>query len=754
MKFKKKSILLSILGIVTLLLVAGILFRFYISTRLNELDLKTRVTDFCKNNLEKAVKTENIYLDYTGNIVIENFDLSISSDFNDNISLIKSSSLIFVPDLSSLINGKILIREIRFMDSSVTIHKKFGKSYQDTISALLTFKTKPEEIEYIDMKKLNIEFHDSRVDYREVFRRKKLTIRLSNVNAAMNFSGDMLTYSVSGDVEPYNTASIKRGGVKFDGNFSRKSGISDNRIEIDNFDLSYLNEFNREHSIARLSLNGGISMNFELSFPGKKDFKSKGEIETNSLNIVSHRYSGHNMLSNKNFNFQFDIGYTGENGRFSINEFRIFDDHIDIPVSGFYQLNDKEEVLNLTVKPVRIDLNNISGYFSPVQNVSYNGTLDFSMNMNYDYKIGKNISVNVTSELKNFNAIWLSKGRRENIINNCNLSLSSVNNSLNLSLTTGIFNSDFNVVGDMNIDSWHPFRSNSTLNIKSKEVEADLLFSWFKKAANYLYSESFRDSKKGFEMIYFLQTPEADVINNNNFSIRYSGEKLLFGKKARFTRLSGELALSRGHLSLKDFTLNGYDGDYSLNFQGFLNRDYPYFEMAGFAKNLNIADFSRDYGSSFGATGTGSFECEFELNAFRISHLVEQGRGTMSISLLNGSIKKSSFQKRFSSFLDKNGYNNLQLNNLDVRQFNLTLKQVGKSFFIRNFILNSDKFNLATYGTYNYRKGFFINMFPNAYDAEKKMLRIPLKIRGPLLNPEIQIMKGRETKAMSFFDIN
>ncbi len=754
MNFKKKSLFFLISGIVVLLLVSGFIFRLYISNRLEELDLKTKITLFCKNNLDKAVKIENIYLDYKGNIVISNFDLSISSDFNDNISLVKCSRMIFVPDLGSLINGRLLIKEIIFKDSLLTIYKKFGKNYRDTINAILTFKKKPEEIEYCDLKKLKIEFQNSRVDYREVFRSKKLTIRLSGVNAAFNFSPDRLLYSVSGEIAPYKTASIKRGLLDLDGIFTKKTGISENRIKIDNFDLSYLNEFNKEYSIVGLSLNGGISMDFKLSLSGEKKLISTGVIETNSLNIVTHEPSGHNILSNKNFNFAFDMGYSEENGMFSINEFRIFDDHINIPVSGFYKRNKKEEVLNITIKSVKIDLSDISGYFSPVQNVSYNGTLDFSMDINYDYKTDKNISATVAAELSDFNAQWLRKGKTENVINNCNLKLSVGNNNLSLFFAAGIFHSDFNFTGDMKIDSWHPFRSNSTVNIKSKQVEADLLYSWTKKAVDYLYTESFRDSKRGFEMIYFLQTPEADTIKNNNFSIRYNSEKLLFGEKARLDGFSGELAMDRGHISLKDFTLSGYGGDYFLDFQGFFNRDYPYFEIKGHAKNLNIEDFTRDYGSSFRATGTGSLECEFELNAFRISHLVEQGRGTITLSLFSGSLENSSFQKRLSGFLNKNGYANLQLNTLDLRQFNVTLRQVGRNFYINNFILNSDKINLGSYGTYDYRKGLHINMFPVVYDSEKKAQAIPLKIRGPLLNPEIEIKKDKETKRISFFDVD
>jgi hypothetical protein len=754
MNFKKKSLFFLILGTVLLLLISGLFFRIYVSNRLEELDLKTQIKLFCKNNLDKAVKTENIYLDYKGNIVIQNFDLSISSDFNDNISLIKSSRLVFVPHISNLINGKLLIKEIRFKDSSLTIHKKFGKSYRDTINALLTFKVKPENIEHIDMKKLKIKFQNSSVEYREVFRTKKMTIRLSSVDAELNFFTDRLSYRVSGAIAPYKTASIKSGFLEMDGFLTGKTGTLENRIKIENFDLSYLNEFNKEYDIAGMSLNGGISLNFKLSFAGKKDFKSSGEIETNSLNIVTHTPPGHNILSNKNFNFKFDIGYSRDNGKFSINELRIYDDHINIPISGFYQANKKEEVLNFKVKPVKVDLSNISSYFSPVQNVSYNGTLDFSMDINYDYKIDKNISFSLISELTDFNAEWLNRGKSEKIIDNCNLKLTSINKNISLIFTAGIFKSDFNFAGDMNIDSWHPFRSKSKINIKSKQVEADLIYSWFKEAIDYLYSESFRDSKRGFEMIYFLQTPEAHTINNNNFSIQYNSEKLLFGKNAQLSGLSGELELSRGHLSLKDFTLKGYEGEYFLNFQGFFNRDYPFFEVKGHAKNLNIADFNRDYGSSFRASGTGSFECDFELNAFRISHLVEQGRGTMTLSLFDGSIENSSFQDRFSSFLDKNGYSNLQLSTLDIKQFNLTLRQAGKNFYIRNFILNSDKLNMATYGTYNYQKGIFINMFPNVYDTKKRMQRIPLRIRGPLLNPEIRIIKNRETKTLSFFDIN
>ncbi len=754
MIFKKKSLFFLIAGFLILAVISGLIFRFTLSSRLEETDLKSKITLFCKNSLDKAVKIENIYLDYKGNIVLNYFDLSISSDFNDNISLIKSSRLVLIPDIFKLTEGKLLIKKIKFENSSITIHKKFGKSYREMINTLLTFKTKSEEIEYIDINKLTIEFENSRLDYREVFRTKKLTISLKNLNAGIHFSGHRINYRVTGDIKPYKTASIKRGFINVEGELSRKTGISRNRIKIENFDLSYLNEFNKEYHIAGFSLNGGISFDFGLSFPGKNNFSSRGEVETNSLNIVSHLNPGHNILTNKNFNLTFDIDYSDEKSKFSINELRIFDDHINIPVNGYYLVNRKEKVLNLRVKPVKVDLTNISSYFSPVENVSYNGSLDFALEMNYDFKIDKNTRLSLKSELKDFNAEWLSNGKTEQVINNCNLTLLSETNRINLSFATGIFKSDFRFTGEMNIDSWHPFRSNSTISIKSNQVESDLLSAWLKEGINYLYGEAFRDSKRGFEMIYFLQTPEADTINNNNFSISYRSDNLIFGKKARLTGLSGELALNRGHIFLKDFTLGGYEGDYSLTFNGFFNRDYPYFEVKGHVKNLNMRDFTLDYGSPLRVTGRGSFICDYELNAFRIAHLMEQGRGTLTVSLSGGSLEKSKFLDRLTGFLAMNGYNNLLLNPLEVSNFNITLNQVGSYFFIRNFILNSDKARFTSFGTYNYQKGLQLNIFPVFSDTEKKTQTIPLRVRGPLLNPELQIIKNREIKSLSFFNVN
>src|SRR5208283_2238977 len=88
--------------------------------RYPEREIREVITDFFKNNLNKAVKFDAIYIEYNGDIRISNFNMSISSDFNDNVSLIKCKKAVIDLEFFSLLAGRIMINGLEFYNSEIT----------------------------------------------------------------------------------------------------------------------------------------------------------------------------------------------------------------------------------------------------------------------------------------------------------------------------------------------------------------------------------------------------------------------------------------------------------------------------------------------------------------------------------------------------------------------------------------------------------------------------------------------------------
>jgi len=123
-KLKKpltKKIIAAAIAALTLLLI----YRVALNLLLPEKYLKNAISGFFKENLDKAVKFESMRFDFFGNIEVRDFNLSVSSDFNDNISLVKSRKFLIRLDLWKLLKNETLVKSITFNDAEITIFKKY-----------------------------------------------------------------------------------------------------------------------------------------------------------------------------------------------------------------------------------------------------------------------------------------------------------------------------------------------------------------------------------------------------------------------------------------------------------------------------------------------------------------------------------------------------------------------------------------------------------------------------------------------------
>jgi hypothetical protein len=97
----KKPYALAMLSICAGVLLLLIAFKIFMVIRIPEKQLKSSIEAFFKENFNKAVDFEDVSLSMAGKAVISNLNVSISSDFNDNISLIKREKAVIKFDLTA-----------------------------------------------------------------------------------------------------------------------------------------------------------------------------------------------------------------------------------------------------------------------------------------------------------------------------------------------------------------------------------------------------------------------------------------------------------------------------------------------------------------------------------------------------------------------------------------------------------------------------------------------------------------------------
>ncbi len=132
MRFKNQLIKLIRNPIARALLIAASIYIFacaglklYLVYRFPEKEIKNFATRFIKENFNKAVRFDDISMSLYGDIIITNFHISISSDFNDNISLIKTGRARVSLDLFALFKGDMIIKGMYLDAPEINLVKKF-----------------------------------------------------------------------------------------------------------------------------------------------------------------------------------------------------------------------------------------------------------------------------------------------------------------------------------------------------------------------------------------------------------------------------------------------------------------------------------------------------------------------------------------------------------------------------------------------------------------------------------------------------
>jgi hypothetical protein len=746
MRFKKKyAAVILIVAVVIINILATI--RLLFAVAYPERVLREVITEYFKTNLNKAVKFEDLYIDYSGNVIIYDFNISISSDFNDNVSLVKSKKAVANLGFFKLFAGDIDLKGIDFYNSEITFIKKYGRSHIDCLYQILDPDKFINKIRNV-YGEFYFGFHDATMYYRESLRDKQVTVELDKIDSDLKIEKDIFSYSVSGYAKPYKTKFLRKGGFSCDGFLDIKGYRSyKHRIKIDNVDLSYFNEYILEYKAADVAISGGGSV--ELTLGKNKDaITATGRAETNSLTVAS-TINKYNILSNENLNLDLDLVVNTASNGYTLRKLAVNDDVCTIEASGMYVRNDSDDAVKLKFKTNKIDLYDLSQNFTLYKDTEYSGTLLCDGSLSLDFKKKKASDMRLNLALDGFTLKKITKGETEPLIDESSVHVKLADSSIDIDVTAKPLRSDLVLTGRTSIDNWIPFKSKSNLEIKSRKMNLENL----RLATVYLidkgYEAAYRDKRSGDEKLPFLQSPLGKFLNNNTINLTSGFDTVFWGKKAGLRDYMVSAQLNRGLLSVSEFKVEGYNATYQFSCQANFNSDQPYVKLNGRIDDFDLSSFYADSGLKGSITGKARSDFSYEASIARLGDILDNARGHLNVSIARGEISNTGIQKKIMKFLRKNGYSADPLSAINFEDITISISEQGENFWFSNFGIRGDALVFNAVGDYLYEGGI-TSAFSFMMRKEGTPVYIPLKIYGPILAPCVDVVNKKDSQKLCF----
>ncbi len=756
----------SIIAIALIIITFGLMIflRIYFSYMYPEKMLKDSVREFFMDNFNKAITLDEVDITTAGNLVIKNLNISIGSDFNDNISLIACSEAVVDMNFFPMLRGKPVVSGMDFQNAMITIVKNYGKPYSETFNTIFLSIDDVSKMKSIDLSNFSVSLSGAIV-YREILRDDRFEMKIRNVNMRTRFTNSRITYDFSGTLQPHGSVELGDGSISIDGTIYFNDGYeyrdSRHSIKMNNFDASYANIFIKEHDIAKINTSGGVTLDGKLVHRNKI-LTGHVESELNNLGLYYHADPAHPfaVISNENCNASatFTINLSGN--KISIQKYSIYDDRISIDGSFGYENSDQKHYVELEMKSNKINLEDVSKYLVPYQNLSYTGKLNIDCNIGYNIRERQADRFNIDVQLDKSSASVFKDGSNIPIFKDGSLKIKGHPESLVMKIFAARKRSDLSWEVYSDVSTWYPFSANSVMTLKSSVMELDNISKVIVAGISKLYEQALIDAKKGYDETYFMQTPAGDFMINNDIALNIIFQKVLAGKAARIDNCMISLKSDKGRVRLEQFEMNGYDARYDLDCEGYFNRDYPLFSMSGSINSFNLGDFCRDAEIS-STTGTLSLAFDFEVNAYRLYHLLNNGRGSFNCSIRDGKIEGTDIQKNLQNFFSEPGYDMHSLDLVNYSSADMSVKHYGRNWYVRNIDFNGDSLQFNGRGSYILEDGLNIPMYAivamkvtEKGSAVNEKRGVPLVIKGTPGKPVLKHRKEQKKKSLVLFNVN
>jgi hypothetical protein len=711
-------------------------------------ELSNILKESFKDIFGKAVKFDSFYFQFNGNIKLINFYLSNTNDFNDNINLIKCDEVTIDTSLFDLIRKKITFSGVYMIEPEVTIVKNYGKSYYEIFVEDLIGGINREKMKQFITDGFRFELIDSKVSLRETFKNSKTSIEIYDADFKIKYKKDLIRFRSFGYIQDRIRKSWFKSSYRFIGETDLEKNLTETSIELKNFDVNHLNNFINENTLNRLFISGTLSGKVKLT--GENDIiKCKGGMDISALNLFYYEDENpYPLFKNESIDTEFIFTLSKKFDKITFEKLDIDDGILKLTTAFDYI---KDDYFSLQLKSKKINLGDLSNSVFIFRNCSYEGDMLFSVKCRYNLKEEKPDDIGIDLQINNFSIFPIKKEVHDYTnIKNCNIFLSADKDRIDLKTNFKTGNSDIDMFYKSQISSWKPVKSSTSLEIKSRQLEFDLLKKIFTAAVKKVYSLAYVDMFQNFdEHRNFLKEPEGIFINDNDISLKLSADSLMLTSKAHLNNMKLDLSLIKGIIKTNSFTLDGYDGKYTFNFYSTMHQDYPYFKFDAGVTDLNLNRISDDspLGYSFG--GIMNLGMNLEISDYRIGQVIENGKAGINIAIKNGYFTGTSVQKKINDFLVNKGYKNIPGERVDFSSFSLSLLQSGNNFYVKNFMMTGPNVNFSSYGKYTDEEGLKVPFNVNII-SDKVIEKAPLYIEGKLEAPCIKIQSKTKSEPVCF----
>jgi hypothetical protein len=550
-----------------------------------------------------------------------------------------------------------------------------------------------------------------------------------------------VSYTARGKIQPYKTGVLRKGSFFCEGKIDVRTGEPcRHKIEIENFDLTYLNDYISEHKLANISLNGGISADVEFS-EARGVVSLTGRAETNSLTVFSTA-GKHNLVSGENLDLELDMSINTVLNRYTVRKLSLNDGVISLDASGMYVRNDKDDAVKLKFATNAIDLSDLSQTITPYKNVEYSGTLQCDGRFSMDFKKNTAAEMRANAVLKDF-ILWKSeKGKTRELVGETGMRVKVDGSSIDVDISGKPLQSDIAITGRTRVEGWIPFKSDTRVAVKSKRMNLANIMIPVVYLVNKAYESAYADKRGGNDKQPFLQGALGKFMNNNAIDFTSVYDTVFYGKKARWKNFSLSAKLNRGTLSVGEFGADGYDATYKFSGQGYFNSDQPYVKLEGKIDEFDLERFFAESGMSGVLSGKARADFSYEVSLSRIGDILDNAKGHVNIFAGRGEMKNTLFQRNLMAFLRKNGYDPASISSINFEDISISISETGENFWFSNLGIRGDTLLFNAVGDYLFEGGI-TSTFGIVIKKDAAPVNIPLRLYGPLLAPCID-MAGKK----------
>lgn len=705
-----------------------------------------------RTSFGKAVQCKEVSMNFAGNIIIDNINISITSDFNDNISLLKAGRAVVTLDFVDALTGSPSINGFRCRSAELFLPKRYGKGYQEWFeqtfnpSRVISFAHRG--------KGMRISIRNSHLIFRESLKEKVTVGEIDNLGCEIDISSEAVTYSIEGRIKPCLSSGTRRGSVSCAGVVALGNrGPNGNtesfshRIRLDSFDLECLNSRIEEYQPASFALNGAVSADMDISKKGGV-LSLSGGVEASGLSVTSLK-DRHSIILNDSMEIEIDGFYDEARNYFKVNRLKAADEAVSIKASGEYVRNKQQDRVRAVFTTNRIDLNDLSAVLRPIPNIAYSGRAKAEGAVAIDFIKNSAAGTNATLVVENFTLSRKGKNESIAVIDESDLSLNFAENLVKAQARFRPVGSHYRIALRTDITGWRPFKSSTEVTVRSNVMRLHDLAALVTYAIDKIFEAAYNDRMQSFDGTPFLQRPMGQFINSNGLILDAEMKTMVFARKAMLRNGRFKFRIERGVALLDTFNIEGYDAAYRLGMQGYFNTDQPYVKIDGKVTDFDLKAFYDDARLPGSMGGKARFDFGYELSASRISDMLDNAKGNFNLFVGTGEMKGTELQRRLSGFFAKNGFANDVLSENKYQDITLSVSQVGDNFWFTNFGIKGDTLFFAGRGDYTWQGGVngMINVSVRSGD---RMLAIPLQVKGPLLAPCLEVFGKKDGAKLCF----